>query len=294
MNNESEVPRERGKLAKFWQIYRKNKMGVFSLAVLIFFVLVAIFGQIIVQYNSQKFGSVADILKPPSLEHLLGTDDMGRDLFKALIAGTRSSMIVGIFGTLISIFIGSAIGIIAGYCGKKLDIFLMRITDIMLVLPWLPLMLVLAALLGSSIWNIILVIGLTGWSQTARVVRAQTLSIKERQYIERAKAIGASSRHIIIKHILPDVFPLICANAVITAACAIDAETSLSFLGMGDVTRPSWGMILHYAFESGAASNNAYWYIIPPGICVLLVVLSFSYIGNACDEIFNPKLRRRE
>jgi peptide/nickel transport system permease protein len=280
-------------LLNFWSIFRHNRMGMVSLIVLILFSLIAIFGQMIVPYDPQKFGTVADVLQPPSAAHILGTDDMGRDLFAALIAGTRSSMLVGVFGTLISMFIGSLIGIVAGYIGGKTDLLLMRLTDIMLVLPWLPLMLVLAALLGSSLTNIILVIGLTGWAQTARITRAQTLTIKERQYIERARSIGASNMHIIRRHILPDVMPLIFANAVITAACAIDAETTLSFLGMGDVTRPSWGMILHYAFETGAASNNAFWYIIPPGLCVLMVVLSFSYIGNAFDEVANPRLRRR-
>jgi peptide/nickel transport system permease protein len=294
MNSKTKGLRGQGKLARFWSIYKKNKIGVFALFVLIFFLLIAAFGQMIVAYNPQQFGSARDMLQPPSAKHILGTDDMGRDLLQAMVFGTRSTMLVGIFGTLISMFIGSAIGIASGYGSKRLDSFLMRITDIMLVLPWLPLMLVMAALLGSSIWNIILVIGITGWSQTARIVRAQTLSIKERQYIERARAIGSSSTHIIVKHILPDVFPLICANAVITAACSIDAETTLSFLGMGDVSKPSWGMILHYAFESGAASNNALWYIIPPGLCVLLVVLSFSYVGNAFDEISNPRLRQRE
>ena len=170
---------------------------------------------------------------------------------------------------------------------------LMRLTDVFLVLPWLPLMLVLAALLGSSLWNIILVIGLTGWAGTARLVRAQTLTIKERQYIERAKAIGASGYHIVINHILPNVFPIVFSNTILITAASILSETTLSFLGMVDSTKPSWGMMLHFAFESGAASNKAYWYLIPPGVCVLLVVLSFTFMGYAFDEILNPKLRSR-
>lgn len=174
-----------------------------------------------------------------------------------------------------------------------IDILLMRLTDVFLVLPWLPLMLILAALLGSGLWNIILVIGLTGWAGTARLVRAQTLTIKERQYIERAKAIGSSQTHIIIKHILPNVFPIVFSNTILITAASILSETTLSFLGMGDSTKPSWGMMLHFAFESGAAANKAYWYLIPPGICVLLLVLSFTFMGYAFDEILNPKLRSR-
>jgi len=169
----------------------------------------------------------------------------------------------------------------------------MRITDVFLVLPWLPLMLVLAALMGASIWNIIIVIGLTGWAGTARIVRAQTLTIKERQFIERARAIGSGDWHIMIKHVMPNVFPLIFANTILVTAAAILSETTLSFLGMGDSTRPSWGMMLHFAFEAGAASNGAYWYLLPPGLCVVLVVLSFTFMGYALDEILNPRLRRR-
>ena len=154
-------------------------------------------------------------------------------------------------------------------------------------------MLVLAAILGSSIWNIILVIGLTSWAGTARVVRAQALSIKERQFVERAKSIGADDRHIMVKHILPNVFPLVFANTILVSAVAILSETTLSFLGMGDPTHPSWGMMLHFAFESGAASVGAFWFLLPPGLCVVAVVLAFTFLGYAFDEILNPKLERR-
>ena len=136
-------------------------------------------------------------------------------------------------------------------------------------------------------------LGITSWAGTARVVRAQTLSIKERPFIERIRAIGADDKTIMIRHILPNVFPLVFANTILVSAVAIISETTLSFLGLGDVTRPSWGMMLNYAFESGAASSGAYWYFLPPGICVVLVVLSFTFLGYAFDEILNPKLRSR-
>jgi peptide/nickel transport system permease protein len=169
----------------------------------------------------------------------------------------------------------------------------MRFTDVFLVLPWLPLMLVLAALLGPSVWNIVLVIGLTGWAGTARVIRAQTLAIKERQFMERARSIGAGDGHIIMHHLMPNVFPLIFANTILVTAVSILSETTLSFLGMGDSTRPSWGTMLHFAFESGAASSGALWFILPPGFCVLLLVMGFTFLGYAFDEILNPKLRKR-
>jgi peptide/nickel transport system permease protein len=268
-------------------------MGVVGFSMLVIFILIALFGPMIVQYDPQVFGERADVLNPPSAAHWLGTDDLGRDVFKALIAGSRVSLIVGVAATFISMFIGTSVGIFSGYLGGKTDNVLMRITDVFLVLPWLPLMLVLAALLGSNIWNIIFVIGITGWAGTARIVRAQTLTEKERQYIERSKSFGASNLFIIWHHIFPNVFPLVFANTILVTATSIVSETTLSFLGMGDVSKPSWGTTLHFAFESGALSNKAYWYFMPPGVCVLLLVLAFTLMGFALDEIVNPKLRQR-
>jgi peptide/nickel transport system permease protein len=281
------------KKSNLFKIFLNNKMGRAGLFIFVIFILIASIGPGIVKYDPQSFGNKEDVLNPPSSEHILGTDDLGRDVFKSIIAGSRVSLIVGIMATLISMVIGTAVGIISGYLGGRVDDLLMRLTDIFLVLPWLPLMLVLAALLGASIWNIIFVIGITGWAGTARIVRAQTLSEKERQYVERARSIGAGNLHIIKNHIFPNVFPLIFANTILVTAVSILSETTLSFLGMGDVTRPSWGTTLHFAFESGALSNKAYWYFLPPGICVLLLVLSFTLMGFALDEIVNPKLRER-
>jgi peptide/nickel transport system permease protein len=218
---------------------------------------------------------------------------MGRDVLSALVAGSGISLTVGILATLISMVLGTIVGLASGFSGGWLDNILMRITDIFLALPWLPLMLILAALLGASVWNIILVIGLTGWAASARLVRAQTLTVKERQYVERAKVIGAPRFRIVMDHVLPNVFPLVFANTILVTATSILSETTLSFLGMGDSTRPSWGTMLHFAFESGAVSRHAWWFIVPPGLCVLLLVLSFTFMGYALDEILNPKLRSR-
>ena len=281
------------KLNEFFNNFKKNKMGIVGAGILIFFILASFVGSLIFPFDPMKFGEAGSALQAPSTEHILGTDDLGRDVFKNLLAGGRVSLMVGVLATIISMFLGTIIGITSGYIGKKTDIVLMRFTDFFLVIPWLPLVLVLAAILGSSIWNIIFVIGITSWAGTARVVRAQTLSIKERPFIERIRAIGADDKTIMIRHILPNVFPLVFANTILVSAVAIISETTLSFLGLGDVTRPSWGMMLNYAFESGAASSGAYWYFLPPGICVVLVVLSFTFLGYAFDEILNPKLRSR-
>jgi len=281
------------KRSGFLSSFRENKRGVAGFLILFFFLLMAVFGPVLLPYDAMDFGEAGDVFAPPSAAHPLGLDDMGRDVLRALIAGSRVSLMVGVLATILSMIVGTAIGVTSGYFGNRTDMVLMRFTDIFLVLPWLPLMLVLAAILGSSIWNIILVIGLTSWAGTARVVRAQTLSVKEKQFIERAKAIGSGHGHIIARHILPNVFPLVFANTILVSAVAILSETTLSFLGMGDPLRPSWGMMLHFAFESGAASIGAFWFLLPPGLCVVLVVLGFTFLGYAFDEILNPKLKRR-
>lgn len=276
----------------FLEIFLSNKAGLFGAVVLGFFILIAIFGPVISDYNPKEYG-IGEVLSPPSFDNLLGTDDLGRDVLGGVILGARISITVGVLSTLISMVVGTVVGIASGFYGGKADTLLMRLTDVFLVLPWLPLALVLTAVLGANLWNIIFVIGLTSWPGTARIVRSQTLSVKERQFIQRARSIGASNLYIMRKHILPNVFPLIFANTILVSAVAILSETTLSFLGMGDTTAPSWGMMLHYAFESGAASLGAYWYLIAPGVCVVLVVLGFTFIGYAMDEVLNPKLKRR-
>lgn len=281
------------KLKDFGKAILKNKLALTGTVILLLFFLIATIGPIIMPFSTMEFGEVEDLLLSPSSAHLLGTDDMGRDVLANLISGARISLLIGAIATAISMLIGTSIGILAGYFGKGIDNLLMRFTDFFLVIPWLPLMMVLAAILGTSLWNIIFVIGITGWAGTARVVRSQTLSVRERQFVERTVSIGAGHVHIMFRHILPNVFPLVFANTVLVAAVAIISETTLSFLGLGDPTMASWGMMLHYAFEGGATAAGAYWYYLPPGICVVLVVLSFTLLGYAFDEILNPKLRGR-
>lgn len=280
--------------SSFWSIYRQNTMGLIGLAILIFFALMAIFGPYLVSITTLSIDGVTKTLHPPTQGYWLGTDDLGKDIFAGVIIGSRVSLLVGVAATTISMVIGTLIGIVSGFYGKSVDALLMRFTDVFLVIPWLPLMLVMAALLGPSLGNIIFVIGITSWAGTARIIRSQTLSIKERPYVERARAIGSGDAHIMFYHILPNVFPLIFANTVLVAAIAILSETTLSFLGMGDPTQVTWGMMLHFAFSMGAVSFGAWWWLLPPGICVVLVVLSFTFIGYALDEVLNPKLRRRD
>ena len=280
-------------LLEFIKAVRNNKKAMVGAVTLLFFLFVALFGPLFVPFSPLQIGEVADMMKPPSRTFLMGTDDMGRDILGNLIAGARVSLLIGTLATFISMFIGTSIGIASGYFGRGADVILMRVTDFFIVIPWLPLMMVLAAMLGTSIWNIIFVIGITGWAGTARIVRSQTLSVKERFFVERTVSLGAGSFHVMARHILPNVFPLVFANTVLLAAVAITAETTLSFLGLGDPATPSWGMMLHYAFVSGATIRGAWWYYLPPGICVVMIVLAFTLLGYAFDEIFNPKLKER-
>lgn len=272
----------------------KNKSAFVGAVVVAFFLLMAIFGPIFVNFDIAGFGSSsADAWQAPSAAHWLGTDSLGRDMLAFIITGSRVSMLVAVTATVISMLLGTLIGLVSGYCGGWVDMLLMRVTDFFLSIPWLPLCMVLASMLGASVLNIILVIGFTSWSGTSRIVRAQTLSVKEQQYVERTRSIGAKNGHIVMKHILPNVFPIIFSETVLIAASAIGTETTLSFLGLGDTTQPSWGMILYYANATGSVSKGAWWYFIPAGLCVVLVVLGFSLMGYAFDEILNPKLKER-
>jgi peptide/nickel transport system permease protein len=203
-------------------------------------------------------------------------------------------MIVGIFSAVIASVLGAAIGLYSGYVGGRKDEIIMRANDVVLSIPWLVLMIIVAAMIGKiTLLGIILIIGLTGWSPTARMVRAQVLSIRERQYIERARAIGASDLGIIRRHVLPNSFPLVFANTILTVAVSILSEAVLSFLGMRPVGTTTWGTMLDYASSAGAFSIGLHWWIIAPGMCIVLVVLGFTLLGYALDDILNPKLRKR-
>lgn len=284
----------RNRNREFFRQTYGNLMARIGMFIIAFFILIAVIGPIIMPFKTTDIASSrSEIFNPPSWEHLLGTDNLGRDVLAYLMSGARSSLFVGITATIISMLLGTLIGITAGYMGGWVDNLLMRITDFFLVLPWLPFCMVLAAILGNSMWNIILVIGLTGWAGTARVIRAQTLSVKEQQYVERTVSIGANKCHIMMRHILPNVFPLVFSESILIISSSILTETSLAFLGLGDPTNPSWGTMLNDAYSTGAMTNGAWWYFITPGICVILVALGFTLMGYAFDEILNPKLKKR-
>jgi peptide/nickel transport system permease protein len=276
------------------RLFARNKMGVAGLAILTVFVVLALFADVLVPEARLSVTEAPGApLEPPSSRFWLGTDELGRSVLDLVIQGSQISLLVGFLATVISMLIGALVGIAAGYFGGRTGIVLMRLTDWFLVIPFLPLAIVLAAILGRSLFVIALVIGIVTWPGTARVVRSQVLTLKERPYVERARALGASHRQIIARHILPNVFPLIFANTILVVAVAILTETTLSFLGLGDPFRVSWGSILESAFAEGAISLGAWWYLVPPGLCIVLVVLGFTMCGYAFDEILDPRLRER-
>jgi peptide/nickel transport system permease protein len=262
-----------------------------GLFLILIFVLVAIISPWIAPYDPRAL--VGRPFLPPMDGHPLGTDQVGRDIYSQLLWGSRISLMVGLLSSAFSVAIGTAIGLISGYFRGPIDSILMRVTDLFITLPSIPLMLILAAILGRSVWNIIFVIAITGWTGTARMVRAQTLSIKERPYVEAARSVGARDGQIMFRHILPNIFPLIFANGIVGIVNAILSESGLSFLGLGDPTKPSWGLILRYANEAGAMATGRLWFIIPPGICIMLIAIGFAFSSYSLDQILNPRLRQR-
>ena len=277
-----------------WRRLLSHRMGVVGGLMLIVALFVAVFAPLIAPYDpyANVPVSIFDVYQPPSAAHPLGTDDGGKDVLSSLIYGARVSLLVGFSAAAIALIIGGLVGIVAGYRGGVPGSVLMRITDFFLVIPDLALQIVLVAIIGPSLGTIILVIGVLGWTTTARLVRSQTLTVRERKYVMRAKAIGAADGHVLRRHILPAVLPLMLANMVLVISLAILSESTLAFLGLGDPTVISWGQMLNFAFDRGAVSAGAWWALLPPGFAIVWVVLGTTLLGTALEDALNPRLKR--
>jgi peptide/nickel transport system permease protein len=285
--------RRAGSLRQTWRLFRTSRSGMVGLVMLLAFVLLALLAPLLASSDGLEVTrATGGVLEPPSGRFLLGTDDNGRSILTLLIWGSRISLLVGLLATVISMVSGTVVGLTSGFFEGRSAAALFRLTEWFLVLPFLPLAIVLASVLGRSLLNIAVVIGVTSWPGTALLIRSQTLSIKERPYLERARVLGAGKWQQMTRHVLPNVMPMVFANTTLTVAIAILSETTLSFLGLGDPTRVSWGSMLENAFSVGAMTTGAWWFIVPPGVCVVLVVLSFTLVGQALEEVLNPRLRR--
>lgn len=280
---------------KIWMQFSQSRIGMFAFYILLVILIIAIIGPSIAPEDplQPKTNPESLLPQPPSAQHWFGTDFDDKDVWAQFLYGARTSLIVGVLAGLISLVIGTIIGLVAGYFGRAWDEVLMRLTDFFLVIPWFPLMIVLVAILGRNLWVVIFVIGIVSWSPTARVVRAAVLSIKEKMYIERSRALGASNFHIIRRHIFPNVFPLIVATSILLVAEAIFSEAFLDFFGLGDPNVVSWGWMLERAHDKSAMLNLWWWWILPPSVGIILLIMSFYLVGDTMDEILNPRLKRR-
>ena len=287
--------RRRRALSRAWDQFRHHTPGMIGLGILVAAVVMAVAAPLLADEAGLRAINATHnpTFANPSEFGPLGTDSLGRDVMTQFVWGARTSLLVGLAATLIAIVIGSIVGITAGFYGGKIGGVLMRVTEWFLVIPFLPLAIVLAAILGPSVRNIILVIGITSWPSTARLIRAQVLTLRERDYVDRSRALGASNWHLMTRHIVPNVSPLILANTTLTVPVVILSEAVLAFLGLGDPSNPSWGKMLDDAFETGAVTAEAWWVFIPPGLGILLVALAFTLCGTALEEILDPRLRDR-
>jgi peptide/nickel transport system permease protein len=290
----------------FVRQFARRPAGVVATVVLVIFAALAITPELFVGPLQTVITAPGAHIEPPSIAFPLGTDSLGRSVVNLTVWGTRVSMIIGLLATVITIVLGALIGIVSGYIGGWVDALLMRITDMFLVLPTFVLALILAPIILEIVGSeaeifgirmtlivIVVVIGLTSWASTARVIRSQVLSLKQRAFVDRARVIGSGGAHIMRRHLLPNVMNLLIANTVLTFAGAVLTETTLSFIGLGDPFQPSWGQILNDAQVGGAPSLGAWWWVLGPAACIVLVVLAFTLVGDALDEILNPTHRIR-
>jgi len=275
---------------KFLLFLKRSKITLSGVVIILILSIMAIIAPYITPYNPHAIAGSP--YAPPSRQYLLGTDDIGHDILSQLIYGSRTSLLVGTLGALGCVFVGVAIGLVAGVAGGVVDEILMRLTDIVLVIPYIVFVMVLVAYLGPSIWNIILSITILGWPGIARMVRSYVMSLKTSLYVEAARSLGADRSYIMRYHIFPGLIPLIIPVYVLTIVDSILTEAGLSFLGLGDPTKVSWGMLLYYAQIRGAFVRGMWWWVIPPGLMITITGLGFLLLGTGLEEYFNPRFRK--
>ena len=275
-------------LLGFWSSYRKNKGAVVGLIIIVFFLSVGLAAPIIAP-NPSKVG-VGPRFVSPSWEFPMGTDNLGRDMFQGVISGARISLLVGFSAAGTSMIIGIIVGAVSGYLGGRVDSILMRITEYFQIVPSFFLALIMVTLLGGSIWNVVIVIAVLSWPRVARLIRAQFLSLKEKEFIEAARAVGESTGYIIFGEILINALPPAIVNSSLEVGRAIIVEAGLSFIGLGDPNKVSWGYLLRNAQEF---LRSAWWMAVFPGICIFLLVTALNLVGDGLNDVLNPRLKER-
>jgi peptide/nickel transport system permease protein len=284
-----EVTLEDTTARSLWRTVIRQPAVIAGLVILALLVVIAVFAPLLAPYGEHE--KVGEPFQAPSWAHPLGLDDGGIDMLSLMIYGSRVSLIVGFSAALVAMFIGGLVGLLAGYFGGGLDTGLNGLANYVYAIPDIPLILVVAAIWGRSLRNIILIIGLIYWASVARLVRAEVKSLRERVYVKRVRSLGAGHTRTIVHHVLPQVAPLLVALTVLQMAYAIFLETSIAFLGLGDPRLTSWGKLIENAFQASAISVDAWWAIVPPGVAVVIVVLACTMVGRAVEDALNPRLR---
>ena len=268
-------------------MFRTNHAALAGLIVILLIILAAVFAPLITRYDPNAL-NLANMRKPPSAEHWFGTDDMGRDVFARVIYGGRLSLMIGFVPSVISLVLGTALGLMAGYMGKHVDAVIMRLADVVLAFPSLLLAMVVMYTLGSSILNMFIALSIINWAGTARVVRAQTLSLKEKEFVEAARSMGVSRFSIVFKHILPNCLPNLIVLFTLDIPGAIMWESSMSFLGVGDPNAASWGLMVS---QGKSYAYMCPWLILAPGLAILVTVMAFNFLGDGLRDAIDPYLK---
>lgn len=274
-----------------------DPLAMIGLTIYAIFIVIAIFAPVLATHDPNEILFTPDYtlaadLRPGQDGFIMGTTTMGRDLFSQLVWGSRSALVIGLTAAFMVALIGSIVGVVAGYFGGWVDTVLMRLADIAFGIPFLPFVIVLAAFLEPSIWNVVIAMALVLWRDTGRVIRSQTLTLRTRVYVEAARVSGSSDLKIILRHIVPNILPLSFLYGSIAIGWAILTEASISFLGFGDPKSISWGFMLQDAFASQALSKGAYYWFLPPGILIILIVSAGFFITRGYEQILFPKLDR--
>ncbi len=269
-----------------WRSFKRSRSAVACLVLLALFIFVAVFAERLTPRDPQKITD--DTFRPPSFHFLFGTDDLGRDVFSGVVHGARTSILIGVTVSLLSTFLGVLVGLMAGYAGGLLDDLLMRITELFLIPPRFFLALVVAALFGTTLLTLIVVLSVTYWPSTARLIRAEVLSIKERNFVEAARAMGAGPARIMFHDILPNTFPLIITNFTLMVGGVMLVEAGLSFIGLGDANHISWGYMLH---NGQHFIRDAWWMIFFPTLALSSLVFALNRVGDALNHALDPKTR---